>query len=525
MAARDVADPYLDPSSGVLRNKLGITDDRTLQVAERDFARVRIAELAEKPVAGRFDLAHLKAIHGHIFGDVYPWAGEARTVDIAKGQTLFAPVRFMEGYAEKVFGKLAGENQLKDLSEERFVERAAYYYAEINSTHLFREGNGRAQRVFLEQLGREAGHVLDFSRIPSEQLVRASEAAHNRGAVHAQPLIETALRDGRRLEEERSAPGPSQQQAALARPPADGRTRDEAGVREAIAQANRTGATAHARAAGAAWVSALAARGELESDRMHGTVPQLGALAMPTGTEAFVAGARDALGRHLGDGPEGARRRDAAGIALQAAATAAARAEVFERLPREQALAARPELRDAFQLQEGALEAARTLIPPSAEIARSLETRVSASVAHLVRHGRDLQGRSEALVEATRVELSRRALAFAEQDRLIHPERAANVTLEQREVLVRESERALREVEGPAYRAAGAYASPRAFEAFATAHSLARLDHPNNASTFGHPELKRVYATEQTFQKWREQQATEQQSSARVLGPQLEASR
>ena len=81
------------PDFTVLRNRLGIRRASTLEAAERRLVAQRLRE----PVpTGAFDLAHLKAIHRHLFQDVYAWAGEVRTVEIAKDGSRFQPQRFIE---------------------------------------------------------------------------------------------------------------------------------------------------------------------------------------------------------------------------------------------------------------------------------------------------------------------------------------------------------------------------------------------------------------------------------------------
>jgi len=85
------ADPYVNPATGVLRNRLGLTDPDRLEDAEADFSAVRLAGLGRRPLPGNYDLAHLQRFHERIFGDVYPWAGELRTVVISKGGTFCLP--------------------------------------------------------------------------------------------------------------------------------------------------------------------------------------------------------------------------------------------------------------------------------------------------------------------------------------------------------------------------------------------------------------------------------------------------
>ena len=82
-------DPYLDPRTGVLRNRLGITDPAELARAEARLAAGREAILFRARLdLGGYDLAHLQAIHRHLFGQIYDWAGQVRTVNMSKGGTL-----------------------------------------------------------------------------------------------------------------------------------------------------------------------------------------------------------------------------------------------------------------------------------------------------------------------------------------------------------------------------------------------------------------------------------------------------
>ncbi len=81
------SDPYLDPTTHVLINRLGITDKSTLEQTEAALVATRSFELSQAPLKGRFDLAHLQAIHKHLFSDLYEWAGQLRTIDISKGGT------------------------------------------------------------------------------------------------------------------------------------------------------------------------------------------------------------------------------------------------------------------------------------------------------------------------------------------------------------------------------------------------------------------------------------------------------
>jgi cell filamentation protein len=136
-------DPYLDPASGVLKNRLGITDAAVLEKAEAALVATRSYELSLAPLKGRFDLARLQAIHRYLFSDVYEWAGELRSIDISKGDHLFAHHAHIVSAADAIFKKLANEGRLAGLDRLAFSERAAHYLGELNASHPFREGNGR----------------------------------------------------------------------------------------------------------------------------------------------------------------------------------------------------------------------------------------------------------------------------------------------------------------------------------------------------------------------------------------------
>lgn len=171
-------DPYCYPDSRVLKNKLNIHDFDELSFAERKLAKYRSRELLESPIVGRFDFKHLKAIHKYLFQDIYDWAGEVRTVDIAKGN-LFCRAFAIELEAERIFGELKKENYLQDLPVADFGKRLAYYFSEINALHPFREGNGRTQREFIRQLAFQNNYFLSFVGISDEEMIGASKASFN----------------------------------------------------------------------------------------------------------------------------------------------------------------------------------------------------------------------------------------------------------------------------------------------------------------------------------------------------------
>ena len=169
-------DPYCYHGTRVLKNKLNIRDYDELYDTERDLANLRMRELFEKPIQGKFDLRHLCEIHQYLFQDVYDWAGKIRTVDTAKGN-LFCRYFAIEAEAERIFGELRQEKYLWGLPVAEFGRRLAYYLAEINALHPFREGNGRTQREFVRQLALLNSYFLSYAGISKEQMVAASVAS------------------------------------------------------------------------------------------------------------------------------------------------------------------------------------------------------------------------------------------------------------------------------------------------------------------------------------------------------------
>jgi cell filamentation protein len=134
----------------------------------------RLIELHAVPLKGRFDVAHMKAIHRYIFQDIFSWAGEFRTVNISKGGHLFGVAAFIEPALDGLLRKLAAEHQLKGVDGPTFARRSGFYMGELNAIHPFREGNGRTQREFIRQLAVHAGFTIDWSRVTREQMTAAS---------------------------------------------------------------------------------------------------------------------------------------------------------------------------------------------------------------------------------------------------------------------------------------------------------------------------------------------------------------
>ena len=181
---------YFIPGTSVLRNKFitpgnpyGEPDPDKLRVLEELRSGLRINELNEHPIEGNFDYAHMKAIHHHLFQDIYEWAGQERvaplgTFMVKSGPDVVhyplgdpaAPQMSYQYYpAGPVLGQAANEQYrrlskmdlLRGLDHETFVTELAEIWGELNVIHSFREGNTRTQFVFFSQLSEQAGWKLD----------------------------------------------------------------------------------------------------------------------------------------------------------------------------------------------------------------------------------------------------------------------------------------------------------------------------------------------------------------------------
>jgi cell filamentation protein len=168
-------DPYSDPVTGVPYNKLGLGTAAGLEAAEREITHAALILLDESPVSPSYDLPHLQEIHKRIFGDIYEWAGQIRTVAIAKG-AMFCLPQYIDSSAAVIFGELHDEDCLRGLRRDAFVGRLAHYLGEVNALHPFREGNGRAQRAFFGQHARDAGFTLAWQHLDPARNVEASAA-------------------------------------------------------------------------------------------------------------------------------------------------------------------------------------------------------------------------------------------------------------------------------------------------------------------------------------------------------------
>ena len=151
-----------------LENKLGITESPELARIEEKLSKQRALELFETGTLDRLEagtFAALASIHRALFSDIYDFAGEKRTVNIAKGNFRFASVMYLDAALENI-------ERMPQSTFDEIVEK----YVEMNVVHPFREGNGRSMRLWLDGMLKKAlGQVVDWSRVDKEDYLQAME--------------------------------------------------------------------------------------------------------------------------------------------------------------------------------------------------------------------------------------------------------------------------------------------------------------------------------------------------------------
>ncbi len=170
-----------------LENKLGITSSPELAEAEERISKKKAVELFENGLLDRLEpgtTASLKAIHKYLFDEIYDFAGELRTVNIAKGNFRFAPLMYLEA-------ALANIDKMPQSSFDEIVEK----YVEMNIAHPFREGNGRSTRIWLDCIfKKEIGKVVDWSKVDKEDYLLAMERSPIKD-IEIKHILKNALTD------------------------------------------------------------------------------------------------------------------------------------------------------------------------------------------------------------------------------------------------------------------------------------------------------------------------------------------
>ena len=156
-----------------LINKLGIRDENRLSEIEAQITFAKAVMLEETPIDDDFGFEHFKKIHEFLFCDLYEWAGKVRSVDISKKRTNFLDADLIEAIGAKCFARVR-DGYFENLPFDEFAKRIAEFYNDVNYIHPFREGNGRAQRIYFTQLIRHYGYDINFADVDTDELMIAT---------------------------------------------------------------------------------------------------------------------------------------------------------------------------------------------------------------------------------------------------------------------------------------------------------------------------------------------------------------
>ena len=171
----------------MLQNKLGLNSSADLAREEERISKRRAVELFEKGMldslpAGK--MSTLQAIHRCLFEDIYDFAGQVRTVNLAKGNFRFAPLMYLEAALQHI-------DRMPQSGFDEIIEK----YVEMNIAHPFREGNGRSMRIWLDHmLKTELSRVVDWSRVDKEDYLLAMERSPIRD-IEIKHILRAALTD------------------------------------------------------------------------------------------------------------------------------------------------------------------------------------------------------------------------------------------------------------------------------------------------------------------------------------------
>lgn len=145
-------------------NKLGIDSLEQLERAEQYAFMVRALQIETGDyIIDSFSKEAFQALHDHLFQDIFTFAGQYRDVQLSKGHTRFCQYQFLDNMAEQLFTEL--QQEAAWLTKEVAAERLAYFKAELNMLHPFREGNGRTIRIFLHAYARTKGYEWHYMRL------------------------------------------------------------------------------------------------------------------------------------------------------------------------------------------------------------------------------------------------------------------------------------------------------------------------------------------------------------------------
>lgn len=167
---------YTYKNTNVLKNKLGIKNEKELKNADTNIVTKKLQEIKLEKFERTYDEKHFKFIHKFLFEELYEFAGKYREENILKENFRFSQFEYIDENIKKILKKIDLE-KLKIEDFEKQIEDVSEIMTDLNVLHPFREGNGRAIREFIRELLEDMGYEINFFNIEYEEIIEASKYA------------------------------------------------------------------------------------------------------------------------------------------------------------------------------------------------------------------------------------------------------------------------------------------------------------------------------------------------------------
>ena len=164
---------YTYKGTDILKNKLGIKDEKLLKEYETRIVAFKIATISTVILPMDYTPERLKFIHKYLFDDIFYFAGEYREENITKGNFRFSEFEYIEENIQRIFNNIKID-EMRKMSFNDFVKQISYIMTELNVLHPFREGNGRTIRELVREICFDCGYVIDWYEINHDDILRAS---------------------------------------------------------------------------------------------------------------------------------------------------------------------------------------------------------------------------------------------------------------------------------------------------------------------------------------------------------------
>jgi len=165
-------DPYCYKNTDILINHLNIKDAVILEQAETEISDISSASIDFAPPP--YNFSYLQNIHQKLFGDLYDWAGQSRTIGMNKGDTMFCRPEYIQREIDKLFKTLAKANYFQNIPVSALIIKIAEFYGDLNIIHPFREGNGRSQRILFEHIIVNCGYKISWANVNKGEWIQAN---------------------------------------------------------------------------------------------------------------------------------------------------------------------------------------------------------------------------------------------------------------------------------------------------------------------------------------------------------------